>query len=199
MLERSEALDCLRTCKVTLCMSDNGMRKQSLSFLVFALSCWFAPCVQARNVDPGTLTAAFEIGPSFRLDNSLSGSRAYALMAGEVDYAFTKNLSTIVDVGVGLGSGTPLRLHVGGRWRWADLGSPLSPFVQAQLGMGWLFDILGADLGWFGVRMGAGIDYFITERWGAGIILDMDLGSTTAARSAFFGTFDIIARISAAF
>jgi opacity protein-like surface antigen len=137
-----------------------------------------------------------QAGPALRLDTSLSGARTYALLAGELDYAFDKTVSALLDAGVGLGGGTPVRMHLGGRMRLADTGVPLTPFVQAQFGFGWLFDMLGANLMYFGVRLGAGMDYALTERWSTGVIAAFDLGGTTASRSAFFGTFDALAYAS---
>jgi hypothetical protein len=163
-----------------------------LVFLTVAL----ATPAWARNVEPGAVSLATQVGPALRLDSSLSGARTYALLAGEVDYAFDKNLSAVADLGVGLGNGTPVRLHVGGRLRLADLGVPISPYIQGQLGVGWLFDLLGADLTYFGVRVGAGADYLFTERWSTGVLAAFDLGGTTAARAAFFGTFDLLAYVS---
>lgn len=163
-------------------------------FAVLLVAC--AAPAQARNVEPGTVSLSAQLGPSLRLDEALSGARTYALIAGQLDYAFDKSLSLLTDLGVSLGSGMPLRFHLGGRVRLADLGIPVTPFIQGQLGIGWLFDVLGADLTYFGVRVGTGADYMFTERWGTGLLLALDLGGTTATRSAFFGTFDVLATIS---
>lgn len=162
-----------------------------------AASLTFLPTgAHARNVEPGAVSLSAQLGPSVRLDDALSGARTYALIAGQLDYAFDKTLSLLADAGVGLGSGTPVRLHLGGRVRLSDLGVPITPFIQGQLGVGWLFDVLGADLTYFGIRVGTGADYMFTERWGVGFVLALDLGGTTAQRAAFFGTVDALASVT---
>lgn len=151
---------------------------------------------RARNTEPGTVSLSAQVGPSLRLDDALSGARTYGLLAAQLDYAFDKTLSLLTDLGVSLGGGTPLRLHLGGRVRMTDLGMPFTPFIQGQLGIGWLFDVLGANLTYFGIRVGTGADYMFTERWGVGIVLALDMGGTTAERAAFFGTFDALASVT---
>ncbi len=148
---------------------------------------------KARNVEAGKLTAIGALGPSFRLGSRLGGSRGNLTFMGGGEYTFTKSLSVIGDVGFGLAGTIPLKLHLGGRYRLADLDLPISPYGQAQLAVGRLYDVIGANLTFFGVRLGAGADYFLTAQFGVGAQVGWENAGTLGDASAFYGTIDVLA------
>ena len=149
------------------------------------------PPALARTVEPGSFSVGGGIGPSIRLGSTLDAGRAYFLLRGQGEYAFTSQLSAVADLSLGIGSAVPLRLHLGGRYRFTNLDLPVSPYAQLQLSLGRLYNVLGANLGYVGARAGGGADYFLTKNLGVGGLLALDLGSTTGARPAFFGVVDI--------
>jgi hypothetical protein len=163
------------------------------TLVVLSLCLLFAGPAKARNVEAGKFIASGTVGPSIRLGSRLGGSRASLMLQGGGEYTFSKQLSAIGDVGLGLSGTVPLKFHVGGRYRLADLDLPISPYGQAQLAFGRLYDVIGADMGFFGVRGAAGADYFLTAQFGVGAQLGLELTSTLADAKAFYGTFDIFA------
>jgi hypothetical protein len=82
---------------------------------------------------------------------------------------------------------------MGARHRLADLGLPVSPWGQAQLSFGTLFDVIGADLATLGVNLAAGADYFLTANLSIGGQVGVDFASTLGPRPAFYGTFEFLA------
>ncbi len=146
----------------------------------------------ARTVDPGSFSVSGGIGPTLRLGSTLSAGRAYFMLQGGAEYDFTSSIGAIADLSYGLGSSQPFRFHVGGRYRLTKLDLPVSPYAQLQLSVGKLYGVLGADLTYWGARVGAGADYFLTKNFGAGALVGLDLGSTTGDRPAFYGLVDIL-------
>lgn len=150
----------------------------------------------AVNVEPGSLWGSFGLGPGFKLGTELGGSKAYALLDGDVNYSFTENLSVDGELTLGLANTIPWRWRLGGRYRFSDLKMPVSPYVLAQFSTGVLFDVIGANLWVVGGRFGGGADYFLTADIGVGAQLTFDLGSTLGQRPAFYGTSEILAYAS---
>ena len=146
----------------------------------------------ARTVEPGAVLLGAYIGPGFRLGSTLGGSRAYFLIGAQGEYSFDKNLSAVGDLSVGLSGTLPLRLHLGARYRLSEIDLPLSPYVQAQVAVGELFNVIGANLTFLGLRLAAGADYFLTGDLGVGALIGLDMGSTTGSRPAFYGTIDVL-------
>lgn len=157
------------------------------------------PPALARTVEPGTLAAGGGLGPGIRLGSRLDAGRAYLLLHGQAEYAFTREIGGLADLSLGIGGTVPVRLHLGGRYRLTNLDLPVSPYAQAQLSLGRLYDVLGANLGYLGVRLGAGADYFLTKNVGLGGLLAFDAGSTLGERPAFFGVLDILVYATYAF
>ncbi len=148
---------------------------------------------QARNVEPGKLTVAAGLGPGFRLGDRLGGSGGYLLLMGEGEYTFSKSLSAVADLALGLAGTKPLRLALGARYRLPDLDLPVSPYVQAQLTLGRLYGVLNTNVSFIGARVGAGADYMLTAQLAVGGLLGLTLASTTGERSAFYGVIDVLA------
>jgi hypothetical protein len=159
----------------------------------------FAGPAKARNVEPGKVVVSGLVGPSFRVGSRLGGSSGYLMFMGAGEYTVSKNLSAVADLGAGIAGTVPLKLHAGARYRLADLELPLSPYAQAQLAFGRLYDVIGANVNYLGVRLGGGADYFITANIGVGALLAFELASTLAETKAFYGAFDVLAYASYTF
>jgi hypothetical protein len=160
--------------------------------IIAAFVMLLAASAQARTVEPGTLTVAGGVGPAFRLSSPLAAGRTYLVLQAQGEYDFTSSLGALADVSFGFGSSQPLRLHLGGRYRVTQLDLPVSPYAQLQFTLGRLYNVLGADLTYVGARVGIGADYFLTRKLGAGMLIAVDLGGTTASRRAFYGTVDML-------
>lgn len=160
--------------------------------IIAAFVVLLAASAQARTVEPGSFTVAGGIGPAFRLPSPLAAGRTYLVLQAQGEYDFTSSLGALADLSFGFGSSQPLRLHLGARYRVTQLDLPVSPYAQAQLALGRLYNVLGADLTYIGARLGVGADYFLTKKLGAGALVAMDLGGTTASRRAFYGTVDVL-------
>jgi hypothetical protein len=152
-----------------------------------------------RTVEPGSFSVAGFLGPDLRVGSGLNAGRTYLLFAGQAEYDLTSQAGVVADLSVGWGSSTPVRFHLGGRYRLTQLDLPVSPYAQLQLSYGKLYGVLGADLRYIGARAGVGADYFLTRNFGAGVMLATDLGSTTGDRPAFYGTIDILVYASYTF
>jgi hypothetical protein len=163
----------------------------------------FLPAVAgARTVEPGTITGAVAVGPGFKYGSILGGSGGYLLIQARGDYAIDQTLSVVADLMLGnfgfIGT-VPLKLRAGGRYRLTGLDLPISPYGQAQLSVGRLFDVIGANLTTFGLFLGVGADYFLTAQLGTGLLVGTDLSRAFSDRSAFIGTFEITVYASYAF
>ncbi len=146
----------------------------------------------ARTVEPGSFSLSAGIGPTIRLGSTLSAGRAYFVLQGQAEYDFTSELGAVADLSYGIGSSQPLRFHIGGRYRFTKLDLPVSPYAQLQFTAGRLYNVLGANLPYYGARVGGGADYFLTRNFGAGAMVGADLGSTTGDRPTFYGAIDIL-------
>lgn len=168
------------------------MRFSSLKVTLIALSMVVPTMASARTLEPGAVLLSASLGPGIRLGSTLGGSGGYFVAAAQAEYAFEKSLSAVADVSIGLAGTIPLRFHAGARYRLSDLDLPISPYVQAQLSAGRLYNVLGANLPYYGVRLAGGGDYFLTGNLGAGALVGVDLGSTTGERPAFHGIVDVL-------
>ena len=146
----------------------------------------------ARSLEPGTVLVSGQIGPAFRLGSALGASDVYATLGVGGEYVFDANASAVADLNLSLAGTVPLRLHLGGRYRFDGLGLPVAPYAQAQLSLGKLFDVLGADLALVGARLAIGADYYLTSELGAGVLLGSELTTTRGERPAFFGVVDVL-------
>ncbi len=163
------------------------------SFFILSIT---AADATARTVEPGTFALSGGVGPAFKLGSSLGASSAYLHLMAQGEYSFNKSLSGVADVALGLAGTVPLRLHLGPRYRFADLDLPISPYVQAQISVGRLYGVLGADLTYIGARLGGGADYFLTANLALGGLVAVDFGSTTGDAPRFYGTVDVFAYAS---
>ncbi len=171
------------------------MRAASLAALLALLPGYAA----ARNVEPGEMWLNGGAGLSLKLGGALGGSSAHFALAAGGEYTFSKSLGAAAHLNVGLAGTIPLRLRAGVRYRLADLGLPVSPYGQAQLSVGRLYDVIGANLTTAGIFLGAGADYFLTAQLGLGALLGVDLSRTFVdepGRPVFFGTFEFLATVS---
>ena len=153
------------------------------------------PCGHFRlgpNVEADTLNLGATIGPSFKIGSTLGGSSAYGTIGITGDYALDSQWSAVGDVTVGLSGTVPLRLHLGARWRKANLDLPLSPYLRVDYTVARIYNVLGADLTAMGGRLGAGVDYFVTAAITAGLLVGVDLMGTFGDRPAFTGLVDVL-------
>jgi hypothetical protein len=154
---------------------------------------------QARNVEPGTIWLTGGPGFDLKMGSPLGGSKAHFLLLAQGEYDFTKSLGIVAGVNLGLAGTVPLRFRVGGKYRLADLGLPIAPWGQAQLSVGRLFDVLGANLTTLGVNVAIGADYFLMANLAVGAMAGFDVSTTLGERPAFYGTFEFLAVASWSF
>ncbi len=162
-------------------------------FIIVACFVLVTSPAAARTVDPGAFSLGGGVGPGLRLGSLLDAGRFYLVLAGQAEYTLTSTVSTVGDVSFGFGSAFPLRLHIGGRYRFSDFGlPPISPYVQVQLSLGRILGVLGASLTYVGMRAGGGVDYFLTRNFAVGAVLGADGGFTTGERPALYNVFDLL-------
>lgn len=153
----------------------------------------------ARNVEPGSVWVGAQLGPAFKLGTRLGGSGGYLMLGASGEYSFSKQLGVAADLQLGnfgfIGT-SPFRLRAGGRYRLTDLGLPVAPYGEVKMSLGRLSDVIGANLTIWGVHLAAGADYFLTAELAVGGHVGIDLGSTISDRSAFYGTFEVMATAS---
>ncbi len=162
------------------------------NLIVFVLLCLVAVPAAARTMEAGNLSATAGIGPGFRLGRTLGASNTYLMALGQGEYNLSSAMSVIGGVELGISGTVPLRLHLGGRYRLVGLDLPISPYAQAQMSVGRLFDVINTNLTYLGLRLGAGADYFLTAKIAAGANVFTDMGSTTGVRPAFFGVVGLM-------
>ena len=168
------------------------MRTQLLALVVVLLPA----AALARNLEPGSIWVTGGVGGGVKMASPVGGSGGHFLILGQGEYAFNKTFGLVGGVGLGVASTKALRARIGARYRLADLGLPVSPWGQAQLSVGGLFNVIGADLATLGVNVAAGADYFLTADLSVGGQLGLDLSSTLGARPTFYGTFELMAFVS---
>ena len=141
-------------------------------FLALALALVLLPSLaRARTVEPGSVMGSAMLGPGFRLGSELGASNVYLLVNAQGEYAFTKSLSAVGGLMLGLSGSVPLRFRAGARYRLADLDLPVSPYGQVQLSVGRVWDVIGANLTTIGVYFAGGADYHLQSsagRWKPG-------------------------------
>lgn len=131
-------------------------------------------------------------GLGSKLDSQVGGSDFFLMLNAGVEHSLNSNFSVVGDIDWGLAGTVPLRLHAGARLRITGLKLPLSPWFQAQLSTGMLFNALGATLPLVGVRPGIGTDYFVTSKLSASAALHFELNSTLGERPAFYGQWEFL-------
>ena len=160
--------------------------------LLFATLVLAPSMASARTNEPGAFLVGPVIGPTFKLPTLLGGAPAYFTLGGQAEYALDSHLSLLGDFTAGFASTFPLRFHGGIRLRPFDTGTALSPYASAQLGLGGLVNVIGANLFWIGGRIALGSDFFFTGTMAAGGMVAADLGTTTGSRPAFYGAIDVL-------
>ncbi|MEM6531534.1 MAG: hypothetical protein AAF654_02875 [Myxococcota bacterium] len=149
----------------------------------------------ARTVEPGKLIASGHLGPAFLNDSRLGGSDRFLLLGAGLEYPFTKSISAAGDVSFGLSGSQQLKLRGGGRYRWANLDLPISPYAEGHAVVGRLFDVIGTDLSFYGIRAGAGADYFLTAKLLVGAKLGYEIARTTGANPTTFAQVELLATV----
>jgi hypothetical protein len=160
--------------------------------------CFSAVCMSvafkayAFQIEPRSVMATVGLGPSVNMGSRHLGA-ADAFMDLNIlgEYAFTSQWSGTLAFDTGFARSVPVRIRMGGRYRFTHLKAPFSPYVSLELGHGWITRTHEGDPFWMGVRVAGGCDYFITRRWGVGVQTGIDMGGTTHS-STFFGTWDML-------
>jgi hypothetical protein len=167
--------------------------------LVFVLSSLVPALASARTMEAGAVSLSAGLGPAFKLGSTLNASGGYLMAFGQGEYNLSNAVSALGTVELGLSGTVPLRLHVGGRYRLVGLDLPISPYAQAQVTVGRLYDVINTNLTYVGFRLGAGADYFLTAKISGGLTAFLDLGSTTGVRPAFYGLSGVLLYATYAF
>lgn len=145
----------------------------------------------ARTIEAGSTWIGAGLGGGLRLGSRLEGGDTLATRV-QGEYATSRSVSAVGDVSYGLGSASPLRFHVGGRYRLTGLGLPVSPYAQLDLTLGVLLGSLGANPFLVGGRLGGGADYFLTANVAVGVFTGFDVTTTVTSPSAWYATFDTL-------
>ncbi len=151
-----------------------------------------ADVAHARTMEPGNWIVGAGVGPSFKTGSELGMSGAYFMINGTGEYVFMPEFSAIGSVALGLAGTIPIRIRAGGKYRIIGSQLPLSPFVQAELSAGRMFDVLGTNLNSYGIRAGGGADYFLSANVMIGVLGAIELARTTGDRPANYSTIDIL-------
>ena len=145
------------------------------------------------------MVARAEIGPAFLFEDRLAASSAYLMLGAGAEYPLDPSVSLVGDLALGL-AGTPqLKLRGGARYRFAGLDLPVAPYVEGQLVVGQLFGVLGSDLSFFGLRAGAGADYFLTGSMLIGMGGGLEFDRTTGDRPVWFEQLEVLVRAAFVF
>ncbi len=163
--------------------------------LTLALSCLMTPQFShARTAEPGDISVGGQLGLGSRMSSKLGagGYEPYLMLGGTGEYAIDMNLAAAGELSLALGRSIPIRLRAGAKYRLTGLELPISPYGLGQLSVGRIYDVLGADLTLWGIRLGVGADYFLTKKFSAGVLLAIDLGSSLGTRPAMYGTFEVL-------
>ncbi|MEM6733968.1 MAG: hypothetical protein AAF658_20565 [Myxococcota bacterium] len=153
----------------------------------------------ARTLEPGKPIVSGEFGPSFLFDSRLGGSSAYLMVGANLEYPFDKSLSAVGNVAFGLAGSQQLKLRGGARYHITGLDLPVAPYGEGHLVLGQLFDILGTDLGFYGIRAGVGADYFLTGELIAGLKLGYEITRSSGPNPVWFTQLELIATASFVF
>ncbi len=171
-----------------------------LLLVILALSVSLPTAASARSVDAGSVWVGAGLGPGFKLGSRLGGGGFYALMSAQGEYALDKTFGIVGDLQLGnlgfIGT-SPLRLRAGARYRMTGLDLPVAPYGEVKLGIGRIYGVINANIGWLGLHFAIGADYFLTAKLAVGGHLGLDLGSTYGTESnSFYGTVEVIATAS---
>lgn len=173
--------------------SPSVARRAAAWLSVLTLSLMIATESQARTLDAGTWVLGGGIGPSFKTGSDLGMSSGYLMLNGIAEYVFMPNWSAVGSLALGLGGTIPARVRLGGRYRiTGGTELPVSPYVQAELSAGRLYDVLGTNLTSLGVRVGGGADYFLSASWTVGLLAAYELARTTGDRPTSYGMIDVL-------
>jgi hypothetical protein len=167
-------------------------RSRSVALALIAGALMISSVAQARTMEPGTLIIGGAVGPAFRLGSDLGMSKDYLMLNGTAEYTFSKEWSVIGAAAMGLANTIPFQLRAGGRYRIIGGEMPISPYVQAELTVGRLFDVLGANLTSTGARFGGGADYFLTASWMVGLQGACSWQTTLGNRPAGYSMLDLL-------
>lgn len=148
----------------------------------------------AREVEPGEIRLSGGLGPTVRMPSKLGadGGEAYFNLAAGAAYAIDRRLSVIGRLQLGIGRSNPLRVQLGGQYRFISPALPLTPYVEAHLLVGSLFGVLGANLPLLGVGGALGADYDLSANFALGLALNADFTTSLSRRGAFYGVVDIL-------
>ncbi len=153
----------------------------------------------ARAKEPGSLWLGGAIGPSFKVGSRLGGSGGNLSLAGQAEYTLDPKVSVIAGLTLGLAGTVPLQLRAGGRYRVSISKMPIRPYGQAELVVGRLFDVIGANLTVYGLRLGGGADFMLRPQVAVGGLVAYQLARTVSDRPTVFGSFELFATASMRF
>ncbi len=171
------------------------LRRACFGLLLVGASSIGAPAA-ARSVEAGSAAVGILAGPSFALQSALGTASAFGSLGLQAEYIFDPVISALFDLTGSFSTTTDLRLHIGPRWRLPHTGLPLVPFVQAQVALGRLFGVVGADLQFIGGRVGLGAEYYLLQDLSIGALAACDVGSTAGERPAFYGVAELLFNVA---
>lgn len=153
----------------------------------------------ARNVEAGKVIGFATVGPSFRAGSDLGGSGTFLLLGGGIDYPLDKFLALTGSFHLGLAGSQQTKLRGGARYRIVGLDLPVLPYIAGEVVLGRFYDVIGANLNFWGLRGSAGADYFLTAKFLAGFEMGWELTRTTGVRPTTFSQIDAVVRAGMVF
>jgi len=168
-------------------------------FLVVVFGLFAYSPAFARTVEPGSVWTGLELGLDSKMGGRVGGSDVLLTVGGDIEYALESRVGIYFRGTFGLGDTQAIKLQSGVRYRFTEVDLPISPYVSAHLGSGHLMDVMGANLWTIGAGLGAGLDYYLTRRFTAGLSLTFDFASTLGGRPAAYNTTAIVATSRYAF
>ena len=150
-------------------------------------------------MEPGSVWVGATLGIDSKMDGRLGGSDVLLGVGAEVEYALETQIGIYARGLFGLGSSQAIKLESGAKYRFIGIDLPISPYVSAHLRLSHLMDIMGANLWAMGAGFGAGVDYFLTRKFTAGLNLTFDISSTLGEQPTAYNTVNTAVTVRYAF
>ena len=147
---------------------------------------------QAKSLEPGAVWVGATFGVDSKMGGRLGGSDVLLSIGADVEYALESQVGIYARGNFGLGSSQTIKLETGAKYRFTGLDFPISPYVSAHVRVTHLMNIMGANLWAMGAGAGAGVDYFLTRKFTAGLDVTFDLSSTLGEQPTGYNTSNVV-------
>lgn len=165
--------------------------KNAITSALFVFCLLFSVSAESKSVEPGAVWVGGTFGIDSKMGGRLGGSDVLLGIGAEVEYALETQIGIYARGEFGLGSSQAIKLESGAKYRFIGIDLPVSPYVSAHLRISHLMDIMGTNLWAMGAGVGAGVDYFLTRKFTAGLNLTFDLSSTLGEQPTGYNTSNV--------